>query len=501
MGNLLIIIGHPRGESLSAALARAYREGAEAAGWTVRAVSVADLRFDPDLQTTSPRLQPLEPDLEDLRRAIEGADHLLLVHPTWWGGPPARMKAVFDRIFQAGWAFEEIHGGTGFRGLLGGRTAEIITTMDTPPLAYRLLVRAPGVNQLDRAILRFCGMDVVRRTLLGPVNTSDAAARSGWIDRARGLGRSLAGGPRSPMQRILRRAGPWLAGLRLQFYPMTLIAYWVGALAAPGRIDMAVFLTGLCAIFALEAATVFSNDIHDRESDMRNEFWGPFTGGSRVLVEGRLSPDGLRRGFLVALSAAVLLFAAAVAMAPAPVAAAAVALPLWVLALGYTIPPLKLSWRGLGEVTVALTHSFGVLVLGAVLQGAGPFDPLPWAIALPLCVAVVPAILLAGIPDRDADRQAGKRTQAVRLGIPAVLWLAAALAVAAAVLAVLVRVPALAGLAWIALPHALWFGWSCLREAERGVAARRIDGLMVNGLVFILWFGVIPLFNLLRTTA
>ena len=58
------------------------------------------------------------------------------------------LKSFFDRIFAACWAFEKISGGTGQAGLLSGRTAELITTMDTPAAVSRFLYRAPDRNAI-----------------------------------------------------------------------------------------------------------------------------------------------------------------------------------------------------------------------------------------------------------------------------------------------------------------------------------------------------------------
>ena len=50
-------------------------------------------------------------------------------------------------------------------GLLSGRSAHLITTMDTPPLAYRLFYRSPGHHAMRRATLGFCGIEPVRITV------------------------------------------------------------------------------------------------------------------------------------------------------------------------------------------------------------------------------------------------------------------------------------------------------------------------------------------------
>lgn len=169
------------------------------------------------------------------------------------------------------------------------------------------------------------------------------------------------------------------------------------------------------ALAEVDVATVFVNDIGDFESDRRNRYWGPMTGGSRVLVTGALSRSALGRGAVVAM--ALSLMAASALLALPGVAAGAVAEvygALAVLAIGYTAPPLKLCHRGLGELDVALTHSFGVLMLGAAAQGGGMTAAGPLLLAMPLALAVLPAIILSGIPDRDADLAAGKRTLVVR---------------------------------------------------------------------------------------
>src|SRR5699024_6239396 len=89
---VLVIQARPRTDSLCAALARAYAEGARTAGAEVEQLTLAELAFDPNMHQPSPNQQPLEPDLVRARDLIAGSDHLVFVYPTWWGTMPALLK-------------------------------------------------------------------------------------------------------------------------------------------------------------------------------------------------------------------------------------------------------------------------------------------------------------------------------------------------------------------------------------------------------------------------
>lgn len=499
---VLLILGHPRADSLGGALFEAYASGAREAGIELRTLRVGDLDFDPDVHVPSPADQPLEPDLAEAQSLLTWCQHLVLVYPTWWGTCPARLKGLLDRLLAPGFAFRYFDDGH-YQPRLTGRTAELITTMDTPPWVYRLIYRAPGHRALGQATLGFCGLRVVRRTVFGPVIKSDATERACWLAQSRALGARLRNGPESAPQRVLSSVRAWLAALRLQFYPMTWIAYSVGALAASGALDTQTYWLGLAALFLLEAATVFGNDYWDYESDRRNDYWGPFNGGSRVLIDGRIERTRLGVVARWLFWGFVVLALGLTTIGPAganPAAALAFSL-LAVAAIGYTAPPLKLSYRTLGELDVALTHSLGVLLIGYILQRGAWHDSLPWLMSAPLGLAVLPAITLSGIPDYGADRAAGKRTLAVRFGVDGAVRFAIATALGAGA----------AGVAWwllgwdgglygpailLAALHAGWLVWRLHRYRRERRPPGRIDGLMVLALSLILWFGVLPLLAL-----
>ncbi len=502
---VLVVLGHPRVGSLCGALAEAYADGARKAGAEVRQMNLAQLEFDPDVRTESPSSQPLEEGLLASRQLVAWAEHLVFVYPTWWGTFPALLKGFLDRVFAPGFAFRTCEGGTGYQGLLGGRSAQLITTMDTPPLVHRLIHRQPGRQAMARATLGFCGIRPVRSLIFGPVRGSSLEQREHWLERARRQGLNLRRGRVSTGERLRHKAGSWLQALRLQFYPMTWLAYTAGALAAApenGVFGNPLFWVGYLCLFLLEAATVLGNELVDLPSDRQNRFFSMFTGGSRVLVEGLLTPRELKVGIAFSLTGFVAAAATLIAVTPGSAAAVLILLTLLaMLAIGYTVPPLKLSYRGLGEIDVAITHSIGVILCGFLFLGGQWQDPLPWMLSLPLLLAILPSITLSGIPDLEADAIAGKRTLAVRLGQRNALWLAIAFTALATTAAVLWDLSdladgAYAGIAYLVVPHALWLVWLLYRRIRSATLPGRIDGLMVASLTFILWFGIVPVLRL-----
>jgi putative NADPH-quinone reductase/1,4-dihydroxy-2-naphthoate octaprenyltransferase len=501
---VLLILAHPRGDSLCAALADAYATGALAAGAELRRLSLADLDFELNVLVPSPRDQPPEPDISGAVGSVAWAEHLVFVFPTWWGTMPACLKGFLDRVLMPGFAFADREDGEGWDKLLVGKTAHLLTTMDTPPWVYRWIYRAPGLNALSRATLGFCGIEPVRSSIFGPVKTSSADLRAQWIERARHEGLALRKGSLNGVQHVRRNLAAWAASFRLQFHPMAWAAYAIGAVGAwhaTGNFSPLAFWLGLACLFFLELATVFTNDEFDFESDIRNRHYGPFTGGSRVLVDGRISFASMQVAVLIALGF-FLLTGLALAIVIPPLPSLPILASLGVLALGYTVPPLKLCWRGLGEVDVGVTHSLGVILCGYAFQGGTWTNAWPWLVAVPIFFAILPAITLSGIPDYSADHAVGKGTIAVRLGPRVAIRFAQATTAVAAVMAVallpeLIGADVLAAIVLLIVPYAIAQVMVLERYLRRRCEPRRIDGLMAMALTYIVWFVAIPLWGLI----
>ena len=82
---VLLVLGHPRKDSLCGALADAFAAGARQAGVDLRRLDLCELRFNPNVIAGSPRNQPLEPAIREAVELVRWADHLVFVFPTWWG--------------------------------------------------------------------------------------------------------------------------------------------------------------------------------------------------------------------------------------------------------------------------------------------------------------------------------------------------------------------------------------------------------------------------------
>lgn len=185
---ILIINGHPNSGAFNFGITAAYKRGAEGSGAEVREILINDLKFDPNLQFGYQKRTELEVDLLDSWEKIKWADHLVWVHPVWWGGLPAITKGFIDRLFLPGLAFQYRENSAWWDKLLKGKTAHIITTLDQPGWYYRLMYGRPSVNQLKKATLEFCGISPVKVTYIGIIKKSDLALREKWLESVRALG-------------------------------------------------------------------------------------------------------------------------------------------------------------------------------------------------------------------------------------------------------------------------------------------------------------------------
>ncbi len=183
----LLIQAHPRADSFSAALGAAWLEGAGTAGVETDRVDLMSLDFDPIYRGPDVE-QPLEPDLIALRARIDASRTVAFSFPTWWAQMPALLKGMIDRTFLPGWAYRYHRGQALPEGLLAGRSARIITTMDSPWWWYRWMHGRSLHRSLHHATLNYCGIRDVRETTVYATRRLDAAGRADALKRARADG-------------------------------------------------------------------------------------------------------------------------------------------------------------------------------------------------------------------------------------------------------------------------------------------------------------------------
>ena len=153
----------------------------------------------------------------------------------------------------------------------------------------------------------------------------------------------------------------------------------------------------------------------------------PFTGGSRLIQNGLVTPNQARN-WGQALLGLVVLGGLWLALRSGP-SLLLVGLAGVFLAWAYSYPPLQLMSRGLGELTVATV--WWLVVVGADVAQRGHWMVIPSYVGVSLGLLVASILLVNGVPDADSDRQVGKRTLATRLSPNALPWVYAALALGA----------------------------------------------------------------------
>lgn len=159
---------------------------------------------------------------------------------------------------------------------------------------------------------------------------------------------------------------------------------------------------------------VFANDVADEAGDRLNTTHTAFSGGSRVLPDGRLHAAALvRAAAIMALCMVVVAATGAFVLdRPALLAGSAAAIALL---LAYSFAPLRLSYRGWGELAQGLGTGVVLPAIGWVAH-AGSLDGLRIEALAPLLVLGIAGNVNTALPDAPADRAVGKRTWPVRVG-------------------------------------------------------------------------------------
>lgn len=184
---ILLILGHPDASGLCGALATAYVEGAQAAGAEVKEVHLGDLQFDPILRHGYRERMELEPDLLKVQEDIRWAEHIVLVYPFWWAGPPALLKGLFDRAFLPGFAFKYRENSPLPERLLKGKTARLLVTMDSPAW-YVWLFYGLKHRSVSHGTLQFSGIKPVRVTNFSRTRFVSDDVKKEWLEQVKRLG-------------------------------------------------------------------------------------------------------------------------------------------------------------------------------------------------------------------------------------------------------------------------------------------------------------------------
>ncbi len=187
--NILVILGHPSKGSFNHAIANTVIETLSNNGHEIFFHDLYEENFDPIISGKEiPKGTSLERVIEEHCNEISKAEGIVIVHPNWWGQPPAILKGWVDRVIRAGVAYEFKEGDSGEGipiGLLKAETALVFNTSNTPRERELQVFGDPLETLWKNCIFDFCGVKNFYRKMFEVIVISKLEERLGWLREVR----------------------------------------------------------------------------------------------------------------------------------------------------------------------------------------------------------------------------------------------------------------------------------------------------------------------------
>lgn len=181
-----IILAHPDPGSFNHAIAQTAAEAIRANGHTVFLHDLYKEKFDPLLNIEEIAKDTMLPSsIKQHCAEIAIADGIVIVHPNWWGQPPAILKGWVDRVIRPGIAYEflEGHPGEGIpKGLLKARTVLVFNTSNTEAQRETNVFGDPLATIWKNCIFGLCGVTNFYRRMFNVIVTSSESQRKSWLN-------------------------------------------------------------------------------------------------------------------------------------------------------------------------------------------------------------------------------------------------------------------------------------------------------------------------------
>lgn len=181
-----VILGHPYVKSFNYAIAQTVVNSLENRGHEVFFHDLYSENFNPVITG-----QELVEDNISLDKLVEKhcqeiieVDGIVIIHPNWWGMPPAILKGWIDRVLRPGvaYTFDEDNNGSGIpQGLLKADIAIVFNTSNTEEVRELTVFGDPLETIWKNCIFDFCGVKNFQRKMFRIIANSTPLQREKWL--------------------------------------------------------------------------------------------------------------------------------------------------------------------------------------------------------------------------------------------------------------------------------------------------------------------------------
>ena len=184
-GHVLVLLAHPCGESLDAALAQAAAEVLRENTYGVWFHDLYSEGFDPVL-TREELAGPASSVLPEYQRELRDAEGIVIVHPNWWGQPPAILTGWLQRVLREGVAYAVEPDGR-LTGQLKARAALVFNTSNIPASLEDQRFGDPLQRLWKDCVFGVCGVSAFDRYVFRAVDQGAPQQRQDWLEEVRSM--------------------------------------------------------------------------------------------------------------------------------------------------------------------------------------------------------------------------------------------------------------------------------------------------------------------------